>query len=351
MRTSACGLSDSPRRAPGPGGRSLALACLALATLVGANAELVAQATALRGEVLLRDGRPATNVRLLIVGHPPEVALQDGGLFTHSLSGSPTEVTVRTIGEPDAEVLFPPGGRLVIPGDSLSVVSVLVGERIGVAVEERIDRDLKELRETLEVRGVSEEEIEAVIRAELDGLVTRIAALTEGAVESAVTGAAQTELRERINRYLGTYVRRTRDLVDAFDLVDVSRQMTLSESLVLRDAIGNYSDAYGDLDREMSEVPAALARAWPGDAGRALRERMNEVLELIRSNVHQEMLHLRGPLVVIQLEFTPERPRRDEVRSAREAVTATIPRLASALDRLEAEVPPLMEGLRGPESP
>ena len=326
---------------------ALVLLGLALGSL-GAAPELHGQVTTLRGEALLRDGRPATDVRLLIVGHPPEIALQDGGMFTHALLGAPTEVTVRVVGQPGTEILFPPGGRIVVPGDPAAVVSVLVGERIGVAVEERIERDLQAIRETLEVRGASEAEIEAVVRAELDGLVARIATLTEGAVESAVSGAAQTELRERVNRYLGTYVRRSRDLVDAFGLVDLSREITLTESLILRDAIGNYSDAYGELDRELAEIPGALERAWSGEAGSEVGERTRQILELIRSELHPQLLDLRGPLVAIQMDFTPDRPSRSDVRSAREAVMEALPHLDPAVARLEAEFPHLMEALRDP---
>lgn len=316
------------------------------AALLTSGASASAQTTTLRGELLQRDGQPAAGIRLTIVGHPPEVVLRDGALFTHSLSGAPAEVTVRVVGRPGTEVLFPPAGRLVIPRDAGAVVSIVVGERIGEAVGDRIGRDIAAMRETLEVRGVSEAEIEAVIRAELDGVVARLAALTEGAVASAVSGAAQAELRERVNRHLGTYVRRSRDLVDAFDLVDVSRQISLSESLVLRDAIGNYSDAFGELDRELSEAPAALARAWPGDTGAALRDRMAALLQQIRAELHAEMLALRGPLVVIQTEFTADRPSRQALVAARQTVSAALPRTRAALATVEAEVPLLMAALR-----
>jgi len=326
--------------------RALSAVGVTMALLWSAPVGAEAQVTTLRGELLLRDGQPATDVRLVVVGHPPEVVVRDGGLFTHSLSGTPAEVSVRVVGQPGTEVLFPPAGRVVVPADPGAVVSILVGERIGATVEDRIHRDLRALRETLMVRGVSEAEIQAVLRAELDGLVARIASLTEQAVETAVAGAAQAELRERVNRYLGTYVRRSRDLVDAFDLVDTSRRLGQSEFLVLWGAIGNYSDAYGDLDRELSEAPAALQRAWPGDDGARLRDRMAGVLELIRSALHPEMLALREPLVVIQLSFTPDRPPRRDVDAARQTVTAALPRVQPPVARLEAEMPLLMAELR-----
>lgn len=341
-----------PQAHPGsnpPARRCAAMvAALLLAALFAGAGEAAAQTTTLRGELLLRDGQPAADVRLVVVGHPPEVALQDGGLFSHVLSGAPTEVTVRVVGQPAAEVLFPPGGRVVVPADPSAVISVVVGERIGVTVEERISRDLQAIRETLEVRGVSEAEIEAVLRSEMEGLVARIAALTEGAVETAVAGAAQTELRERVNRHLSTYVRRSRDLVDAFGLVGLSDRMSLHEQVVLRDAIGNYSAAFEELDRELSEAPAALERAWPGEAGIQLRDHMADVLDLIRTDMHQEMLDLREPLVVIQLDFTPDRPSRNAVRAAWQTVVEALPRLIRTQERLEAAVPPLMEALRGP---
>jgi hypothetical protein len=330
----------------GLGGRGLCALVLLLWAQEGG-----AQTTLLRGELLLRDGQPAVGVRLVVVGHPPELAIQDNGMFSHVLSGAPSEVTVRVVGSEGTEVLFPPGGRVVVPADPDAVISVLVGERIEVAVEDRIERDLAALRETLEVRGVSQEEIEAVLRSELDGLVSRIAALTEGAVESAVAGAAQADLRERVNRYLGTYVRRARDLVDAFGLVDVSGPLPTYQFLILRDAIGNYSDAYGELDRELSEMPAALMRAWPGEAGVGLSDRMEGVLTRIRTGLHREMLDLRGPLTDIQLDYTPDRPSAEAVRRARAAVAEAVPRVEEAVVGLEVVFPEFMEALRDAPAP
>jgi hypothetical protein len=339
------GRADPGFRTP----RYVAAGAAVLALLASGRAD--AQTTTLRGEVLQRDGQPAAGIRLVVVGHPPEVVLRDGALFTHALSGAPSEVSVRVVGLSGMDVLYPPGGRIVVPRDPGAVVPIVIGERIGEAVGDRIGRDIAAIRETLEVRGVSETEIEAVIRAELDGLVARLAALTQGAVESAVSGAAQTELRERVNRYLGTYLRRSRDLVDAFDLVDTSRPITLSESLVLRDAIGNYSDAFGEFDRELSEVPASLARAWPGEDGATLRDRMASLLTGIRTGLHAEMLALRGPLVVIQREFTSDRPSRQELAAARAAIGAALPRVRPVLAALETEVPLMMAALRDPRSP
>jgi hypothetical protein len=338
--------AEQPGRGPHGRRRRAAAAGATLALLLCGAVEVAAQATTLRGEVLLRDGQPATDVRLVVVGHPPEVALRDNGLFVHSLAGTPSEITVRVVGQPGTEVLFPPGGRVVVPADPAAVVSILVGERIGASVQDRIGRDLQALRETLEVRGVSEAEIEAVIRAELDSLAVRIEAITAVAVATAVAGAAQTELRERVNRYLGTYVRRSRDLVDAFALVDVRRRLGQSEFLVLWGAIGNYSDAYGELDRELAEAPAALQRAWHGAEGIAIRDHMAAVLDLIESRLHPEMLALREPLVVIQLDFTHDRPPARDVAAARQAVTAALPRLHPLVEQLEAEFPGLMAELR-----
>src|SRR5690606_7299371 len=255
--------------------RGIAASCVAVGLLACRPA--AAQTTTLRGELLLRDGQPAAGVRLVIVGHPPEVTLQDGGLFTHTLSGAPSDVTVRVVGSGTTEVLYPQGGRVVIPRDPNAVVSIVVGEPIGAAVEDRIQQDLRAIRETLEVRGVSSAEIDAVIRTEMDALATRLETIARDAVVTAVAGAEQTEIRERVNRYLGSYIRVSRDLVDAFDLIDATGQISMSEFLALYDAIDKYSDGFADLDRELTEVPTAIERAWLGESGRQLADRMREV--------------------------------------------------------------------------
>jgi len=307
-----------------------------------------AQTTTLRGEVLWRDGQPAVDVRLAIVGQPPEVVVRDGGLFTHTLTGAPAEVTLRVLGRPEMEVLYPPQGRTPVPGDPDAVVTVVVGQRIGDAVEDRIDQDLRALRETLEVRGVSEDDIRAVLRSEMDGLVARIADLTEGAVGRAVAGADQAELRERVGRYLRSYLRTARDLADAFRLIDVSRDMSQANFLALYNAMGAYSDAYAELDQGLGGVSVDVRRAWPGEEGEALAARLSGLLDTIYGDFHQTVLTLRGPLLVIQARHNGGDPDREELRQARQAILDALPKLGESLAGLESDVPPLMESLRNP---
>ncbi len=320
-------------------------------TCLSAPAPAGAQTTTLRGELLLRDGQPATGTRLVIIGHPPEVVLRDGALFTHQLVGAPSEVTVRVVGAASTEILYPPAGRVVVPQNEAAVVSIVVGEPIGAAVEDRIEQDLRAIRETLEVRGVPSGEIDAIIRTELDSLSHRLANIAREAVVTAVAGAEQADIRERVNRYLGTYVRVTRDLVDAFDLIDVTASIGMSEFLAVYDAIDNYNRGFAELDRELTEIPTAIERAWLGEEGGGLAEQMRSLMTLIRSEVHAEMLALRGPLTVIQREFTGSRPSRAELNDAKQAIASTLPRLHPALTRLEEATPSIVEALRRQDHP
>lgn len=307
-----------------------------------------AQTTTLRGELLQRDGEAAVGTRLVIVGHPPEVVIRDGGLFSHVLSGAPDEVTLRVVGDPELEVLYPPDGRTAIPRDPDAVVAVVVGRRIGPAVEDRIDQDLRALRETLEVRGVSEAEIQAALRSELDGLVTRIAALTEGAVGRAVEGAARVELRERISRHLRSYARTSRDLVDAFRLIDVRQSLSQANFLALYNAMAAYNDTYVELDQGLAEAPSEVRRAWPATSGADAAEDLSRLLDRIHAEFHQGVLTLREPLLVIQAEHNGGNPSRDDLRRARQAVADAVDRLEPLLSGLEAEIPPVLESLRRP---
>lgn len=213
---------------------------------------------------------------------------------------------------------------------------------------QQIGQDLRALRETLEVRGVSETEIQAVLRSELDGLVPRIADLTEGAVGRAVAGAEQVELRERISRHLRSYLRISRDLVDAFGLIDVSRTMSQANFLALYNAMAAYSDGYAELDEGLGEAPADVRRTWPGEAGPALARRLSEVLDAIHGDFHQTVLTLREPLLVIQAQHNGGHPDDDELRRATEGVLGALSDLEPVLARLEAEIPTMLESLRTP---
>lgn len=328
------------------GSRGVVVFTLALGlTWTGPGA---AQTTTLRGELLHRNGEAATDARLVVVGHPPEVVVRDGGLFSHLLSGEPDEVTLRVVGDPELAVLYPPDGRTPVPRDPDAVVAVVVGRQIGAAVEDRIDQDLRALRETLEVRGVSEAEIQTVLRSELDGLVARVADLTEGAVGRAVAGAARAELRERISRYLRSYLRTSRDLVDAFRLIDVRQGMSQANFLALYNAMAAYNDGYIELDQGLADASGEVRRAWPGESGEDLAHAVSGVLERIHEDFHQTVLTLREPLLVIQAEHNGGDPGGDDLVRARQQVLDALDRLEPLLTRLEADVPPMLESLRRP---
>src|SRR5690606_31777847 len=252
------------------------------------------------------------------------------------------------VGDPELEVLYPPEGRTPVPRDPAAVVAVVVGRQIGAAVEDRIDQDLRALRETLEVRGVSEAEIQAVLRSELDGLVTRIADLTEGAVGRAVAGAAQVELRERISRHLRSYSRTTRDLVDAFPLIDGRQPMSHANFLAPYNAMAAYTHDYLELDQGLSDGAAEVRRAWPGTSGEERAQEVSGILDRIRGDFHQTVLALREPLLVIQAEHNGGNPSGDDQRRARQAVIDALGRLEPLLTGLESDIPPILELLRRP---
>lgn len=315
---------------------------------LGAAQAVSQESTTLRGELLLRDGQAATGVRLVVVGHPPEVVVRDGGLFAHPLTGDPSEVTVRVVGDPALEVLYPPDGRTAVPREPGTPVAIVVGRRIGLAVEDRIDRDLRALRETLEVRGVSEADIQAVLRTEMDGLVDRIAEITEGAVGRAVAGADRVALRDRLSRHLRNYLRTARDLLRAFELIEVSEEMSSGSFQALYNAVGAYNDAFTELNESLGEAPAEVRRAWPGEEGRARGDEVARILGLIHQDFHPEVRDLSAPLLVLQARFNGGDPDDDDLRGARQTVADALARLDPPLSRLESDVPPLLESLRTP---
>lgn len=322
---------------------------LAVAALVGVMPPTGGQETTdLRGELLHRDGRPAEDVRLAVVGHPPEVVVRDGGLFTHTLTGTPGEVTVRVVGDRELEVLYPPDGRTAVPRDATTLVSVVVGRRMGRAVEDRIDQDLRALRETLEVRGISEAEIEAVLRTEMDGLVDRIAEITEGAVGRAVAGADRAALRDRLSRHLRNYLRAARDLLRSFELIEVSEEMTFANFQALYQAGSAYNEAFIELNQDLGEVVPEIRRAWPGEQGEELGGKVADVLAGIHDDLHPQVRDLSAPLVVLQARFGGGGADDEGLRRARQTMLDARVRLDPLLSGLEEDVPPLLELLRTP---
>ncbi len=326
---------------------SALVGALAMA-LPGAGA--LAQVTVLRGELLDRDGRPAEGVRILIVGQPPEVVVRDGGTFAHPLTGSPSEVTVRVVGSPGVDVLFPPGGRVVVPRDPDAVVPVLVGETLDAAVRERIESDLTAIRETLALRGVADDQIEAAVAAEMDGLVARIEEITRGAVEGAVAGAEQVDLRERLNRNLSAYVRAAADLVRVFGLLDPDQELGPARFQLLYGTMDRYSHAYAALDEEVASMPPALERAWPGSHGRVARRALEDFLGVVRVDFHQKVLDLTVPLDVIQRRYLAgPRPGAGELRDAKQAIQVALPDLAAVAPRLRTQASDILAAL-GPST-
>jgi len=317
----------------------------ASAGLVAVSVGLAAQETVvLRGEILGRDGRPAEDVRLFLTGHPPEVVIRDGGIFSHPLTGAPVEVTARVAGPDDVGILYPPGGRLVVPGDPSAAVTIVVGTSLGDGVLEAIGAQQKLIRETLEARNVDPEVIEAALEEEIAGLLHELSAMNEGLVRDARREAEQAETRREISATLTTYRRRLWDLLEVFRLLGPTPDMGPAQQLALRDAVTAYNDAYQTLDTRRSSMIDEVERYWE-DESNALGATLESTLTLVLQTFHTRVLDLNEALVVIQLEVNDGSPSNGEVRTAEAAVRQAtsdlqeqFPTLELALDQLLSEL-------------
>jgi hypothetical protein len=321
-------------------------AVVACATLMAASGEIAGQETSiLRGEVLTRDGRPAEGVRLFLTGHPPEVVIRDGGFFSHTLTGSPTEVSARVAGPGDVGIIYPPGGRLAVPGDPSAVVTIVVGTSLGEGVLDAIQAQQELIRETLESRGVDPEAIEAALDEDIAGLLQELSRMNRDLVGEARNEAEQAEARREISATLTTYRRRLWDLLEVFGLSEPTSDMGPAEQLWLRDAVTAYNQAYETLDTRRSSMVDDVRRYWPEGDSDALGATLESALTLVFETFHAGVLDLNAALVVIQLEIHDGSPTDDEVRAAEEAVRRTtsdlkerFPTLELALDQLLTEL-------------
>ncbi len=125
-----------------------ALVCAGSALAPGLSAR---QGRVLRGEVLSRDGQPMPGVRLEVVDNPPEVHFLDGGRFVHNLVGSPSFVSLRVLSD-SLTVLFPPGGRILLPEDPNAYVPIMVGPRIDRSVLNEVQSEMDRFRAVLLAR-------------------------------------------------------------------------------------------------------------------------------------------------------------------------------------------------------
>jgi hypothetical protein len=321
-------------------------AVVACVSLVLAGGKTVAQETTiLRGEVLTRDGRPTEGVRLFLTGHPPEVVIRDGGIFSHPLTGSPTEVSARVAGSGDVGIIYPPGGRLAVPGDPSAVVTIIVGTSLGEGVLDAIEAQQELIRETLESRNVAPEAIESALEADIEGLLQELTRMNRDLVSEARNEAEQAEARREISATLTTYRRRLWDLLEVFQLLGPDTAIGPAEQFSLRDAMTAYNQAFEALDTRRSSMVDDVRRYWPEDEFDALGASLESTLTLVLETFHGGVLDLNAALVVIQREINDGSPSDDDVRAAEEAVGRVtsdlkerFPTLELALSQLLAEL-------------
>ena len=303
------------------------------------------ESVALRGEVLTRDGNPAVGVRLFITGHPPEVVIRDGGLFSHPLTGSPAEVSARVAGSGEVGIIYPTGGRIPVPADASATVTIIVGEPLGPGVLEAIERQQELIRETLASRGVEQEAIEAALDADIQGLLQELSLMNRDLVSEVRNEAEQAVARREIAETITSYRRRLWDLLEVFRVLGPTRDMSTGQLLGLRDAMTAYSQTYETLDTRRASMVDAVRRYWPEPESDVLGATLESTLTLVLETFHSRVLELNHALVVIQLEVSDGSPSDSEVRDAEQAVRTTTAALWEQYPTLELSLNQLLDEL------
>lgn len=325
-------------------GDRLLTAGVAVALAMGGRVD-AQEASTLRGEVLTRDGTPAAGVRLFIIGHPPEVVIRDGGIFSHPLTGSPAEVSARVAGSGEVGIIYPSGGRIPVPGDASAAVTIIVGAPLGPGVLEAIERQQVLIRETLASRGVGQEAIEAALDADIQGLLQELNRMNRDLVSEVRNEAEQVEARREIAETLTSYRRRLWDLLEKFRELGPTRDMGTGTQLGLRDAMTAYSQTYETLDTRRASMVDAVRRYWPKTESNVLGAKLESTLTLVLETFHSRVLALNHALVVIQLEVNDGTPSNSEVQAAEEAVRTTTTELQDRFPTLERALSQLLDEL------
>jgi len=289
---------------------------------------LAAQGTTrLLGRVVNVAGNPVRDVRLRIVGQgEPEIT--DSGEFQLEVSSERGEVEVTVI-EGGLEVLYPLHGRLAVPADASTRVTVVVGEPERTYINDLLATRFVQLEATLKRNGVSYDASVDSLSAEVRQVIQLLKIREEDLRQSIELQKRQSDIKPELLRTIDAYVLELKDLRDAFELVVPYAPANVEAVKTLQRAMADYSAAFEALNNNRNAYLSGIRSYWAEAQAEGLRRDLDDVYTDAIEDIHRGyVLPLNDALVTIQAAWGLNRPGKDRIAAA----IATAQRVAQELE-------------------
>lgn len=307
-------------------------------------------AVVLRGRVIDLDGRPATEARLQIVGHAPQLAIRTpSGEFEQPLAGEPSQVEIAALDGP-LEVLYPLDGLLPVPRDESVHVTVVVGKPERASISELLATRLVRLEATLADNGVRYDAARDSLSLSLARILERLE-LDESDLRHDVAFRREQALTApEILRTVDQYLRELKDLRDGLRLYTPLVARDPAALTDLQDAMQQYNAAFTALNDNRRAFESQILDYWPAAAAGLLTKALADVYLEAVENVHKALVLPLNPSFVVLARTTHQhdRPERDELQAAEDTVTGAAERIDMRLPALEQRAGELRDALERP---
>lgn len=285
----------------------------------------------LRGEVVsLVNRTPVVDVDLRIIGGG-QLHITQSGTFIVELPREIREVQLRLVGDSTRAILYPVDGRLPVPNDESTIVTVVVGRSTRALLVEELSRRFAQIEQVVEGQGqqyrASLSDVDSLLRRALDAQDNEFQASVSFHKEKLTIVPPLLEAADH-------YVLEAEDINDALQLLASHAAQDLAALLSLQTAMTEYNQAFTALNRLQNAAVSGIQSLWAGPQGthRAtiVEKFFHEALRLHERHV----LSLNDDFVTLQLAHSQDRPTEETIDEALRRISQTAQALDTALVRL-----------------
>lgn len=285
----------------------------------------------LRGEVVsLVDSAPVTDVDLRLVGYGP-LRITQSGAFVVEIPRGTREVQLTLVDDPTRAILYPVDGRLPVPNDEGTVVTIVVDRSMQDILAEELSRRFAQLEQVVQGQG---QQYRASL-SDVDSLLRRALDAREDEFEASVAFHKEKltvvpPLMEAVDHY----VLEVEDMKDALRLFAPHASQDLAAVLSLQAAMKEYNSAYVELNRLRNAAVSRVRSLWSGGEGERMAGLTEDFFHAAQALHEQYVLSLNDPFVTIQLANSQSVPPKEEVEEALQRIRRTAEDLDTEVARL-----------------
>lgn len=269
----------------------------------------------LRGEVVsLVDRAPVADIDLRLVGIGP-LRLTQSGTFIVEVPRGTRDVQLTLVNEPERAVLYPVGGRLPVPNDEQTIVTVVIGRSTQALLADELSKQFAQIEQVVAGHG---QQYRASL-SDVDSLLRRMVGLQEDEFRASVSfHKEKLQIVPPLMKAADRYMLEVKDMRDDLRLLAAQAATDLAALLALRATMEEYNRAFTALNDMQHAAVSGVRSLWAGQRGEgeAIVQRLEEFFRAV-VHVHETyILSLNPHFVNLQLAHSADRPSEEAVREA-----------------------------------